>query len=134
MEAEQDLVFVFGSPSPAHVTVYPSIEWAGESLESLDVLGGGHEPAFLATGQVVRVEPSDCLFATLELTDQIDLERLRALLKLVRGPGHLAEDPIRYATEWLRLDDLDARRPPVLPERIWSWYQQTFHSAPSRSD
>ena len=77
------MIFVFDSPHSAHVVIYPNIEWARESLESLDVLGDGQEPAFTATGQVVRIEPSRRLFATLEPTEQHDLGRLRALLRQV---------------------------------------------------
>jgi len=64
------VIFVFDSPEPADVTVYPNLDWARESLESLDVAGDGYEPAFTATGQVVQVSPSDDLFATFEVTVQ----------------------------------------------------------------
>ncbi len=110
-----------GVTSPAHVTVYLNLEWGRESLESLDVAGDDYEPAFPATGRVIRVEPPDDLFAEFEMTDQVDLERLRSLLREVRGPARLANDPSAYAQEWMRLEDLDAERPTLVPQRVWSW-------------
>lgn len=133
MNADQDAIFVFESPEPAHVTVYPNLEWARESLESLDVAGDGYEPVFTATGRVIRVEPSDELFAELEMTEQVDHERLRYLLRGVRGPAHLANDPAAYAQEWIRLDDLDAQRPPLVPQRVWLWYRSKVRPATQRS-
>ena len=49
MAADQELIFVFDAPKPTQVVVYPCLDWARESLASLDVLGDGHEPA-LAPG------------------------------------------------------------------------------------
>lgn len=128
VEANQDLIFVFDSPEPSHVTVYRSLEWARESLESLDVLGDGHEAAFRATGQFIRVEPSEDLFAAFEMTEQVDLERLTALLRQVRGSAHLADGPRAYAQEWIRQEYLDAERSPVVPEPVWSWYRRRIRS------
>lgn len=123
MNPDQAAIFVFDSPEPAHVTVYPDLDGARESLESLDVTGDGYEPAFTATGQVIRLAPSEHLFATFEVTEQVDPERLQDLLRSARGPSHLADDPSAYAEEWMRLDELDAQRPPFVPQRVWSWYR-----------
>ena len=57
---------LFKSPDPQSVVVCRNLGWARESLESLDVVGNGYEPVFTATGRVVKVEPSDGLFARLE--------------------------------------------------------------------
>ena len=122
-------IFVFESPQPSSVVVYPHLDWARESLENLDVAGDGYELAFTATGHVVKVEPTENLFAEFEVTDQIDLERLKTLLQRVRGPAHLANDPSAYAQEWMRREDLDAQRPPIL-QRVWAWCRSRGRTTP----
>ena len=133
MSEARDAVFLFESPVPTVVIVYPDLAWARESLESLDVTGGGSELAFTATGRVLRVEPSTDLFASWQETDEVDLERLEVLLRSVPGPTHLASDPISYAREWTRLDDREAERPPFVPQRVWSWYRSRISDATSRT-
>lgn len=130
---DQSPIFVFDSPEPAHVTVYPNLDWARESLESLDVSGDGCESAFTVTGRVVQVAPSGDLFASFEVTEQVAIERLRDLLRVVRGP-HLADDPLAYAHEWMRLDELDAQRPPLVPYRLWTWYRSKVRTGPEPVD
>ncbi|HEX8507913.1 MAG TPA: hypothetical protein VF635_00225, partial [Propionibacteriaceae bacterium] len=85
MHDYRSAIFVFDSPKPTAVIVYPNREWARESLESLDVGGEGGELAFTAAGQVIRLEPSADLFASFEVTEQVDLARLRQLLQQVDG-------------------------------------------------
>jgi len=133
MSENRDPVFLFESPVPTVVIVYPDLAWARESLESLDVAGGGSELAFTATGRVLQVEPSKDLFASWQETDEVELERLRNLLRSVPGPKHLASDPVSYAREWTRLDDREAERPPFVPQRVWSWYRSKISDATSRA-
>lgn len=128
MNDDQSAIFFFDSADPTSVTVYSNLEWARGSLESLDVGGDGGEPAFTVTGRIVRVEPSADLFATFKVTEQVDLDRLQALLRQVRGPAALADDPPAYAQEWTRLEELDAHRPPFFPERLWSWYRRRINN------
>ena len=71
---------------------------------------------------VVQVQASDDLFALFTVWEQVDLQRLQELLRAVRDPAHLADDPAADAQEWLRLDELDARRPPFVPQRVWAWF------------
>jgi len=103
--------------------IYPDLEWASESLESLGVASLRKE-GFTETGQVVLISESDDLFAIFELTDVFELDSLRSLLRDLNGPAHLADDPAAYAQGWLRLDALDARRPPFVPTRVWDWYRR----------
>jgi hypothetical protein len=133
MHDYQSAIFVFDSLEPTSVTVYPDLEWARGSLESLDVGGDGGEPAFTVTGQIIRIEPSADLFARFEVTQQVDLKRLQALLRQVKGPAELADDPSAYAREWTRVEELDAQRPPFLPERVWSWYRRRSSNRSSPS-
>lgn len=105
-------VFVFDDP-PTVLAVYASLEEAGESLESLDAVED--QVAFTATGQVVEVAATGDLFARLEPTGRHDLAWLTALLRRAVGPAHLADDPIAYAEEWWRVDDIEAGRLPFLP-------------------
>ena len=102
-------IFVF-EDQPTLLMVYRSVEGARESVESLDVAEG--QAAFTADGHVVDVRRTDDLFAQLVITERRDLPRLRSLLKEVRGPAHLAEDPMAYAAEWLRIDEVAAEKPP----------------------
>ena len=104
-----DPIFVFEG-RPTLLMIYRSAEGARESLESLDVAEG--QAAFTADGRVVDVRPTDGLFAQLVITKRRNLPRLRSLLKEVRGPAHLAEDPMAYAVEWLRIDEVAAEKPP----------------------
>jgi hypothetical protein len=129
----RDAVFLFESPVPSAVIVYPDLAWARKSLESLDVAGDGSELAFTATGRVLRVEPSTDLFASWQETEEVDLERPETLLRSVPGPTHLASDPVSYAREWIRLDDREAERPPFVPRRFWSWYRSRISGATSRT-
>jgi len=133
MNDDQSAIFFFDSADPTSVTVYQDLEWARGSLESLDVGGDGGEPAFTATGRVIRVEPSADLFATFEVTEQVDLERLQALLRQVRGPAELADHPSAYAQEWSRQEELDAQRPRFFLERLWSWYRRRTNNQSSPS-
>jgi hypothetical protein len=57
------------------------------------------------------------LLASVELTDRLEPDVLQRLLCSVSGPVHLADDPVAFAREWSRLNDLDARRPPFVPRR-----------------
>jgi hypothetical protein len=121
-------VFVFDSGAPPLVTVYDSLESVRGLLESLDVDDDGSQPAFITEGRVVRLLPSSSVFADAQPTDEVDLERLRRLLREARGPAQFAEDPVGYAQEWRRLDELEAERPPFVPERVWSWYSGKFRA------
>ena len=56
-----------------------------------------------------------------ELTEPYDLTRLKSLLRQVRGPSQLADDPAAYALEWRRIDDIEARWPSVLPNFVSRW-------------
>ena len=131
VDPDQEAILVFDLLEPAQVVVYPDLDWARGSLESLDVAGDGSESAFMVTGRVVQVEPSDDLFALFTVSEQVDLKRLQDLLRAVRGPAYLADDPAAYAQEWLRLDELDAQRPPFVPQRIWAWYRDKHPSGSS---
>ena len=122
MDPERLAIFVFESPEPSTVVIYPDLDWARESLESQDAAGNGYEPAFTETGQVVDLAPTDDLFATLNLREQVDVVRLQGLLEKVHGPAHLANDPPAYAREWLRLDDLKSQQPPLTLRRLSAWY------------
>jgi hypothetical protein len=110
-------VFLFHGDKPGLVMVYRDLEDAQASLESLDV--GERPRAFMEDGQVVRVTATDELFADWQLTDRLESELLRTMLQGVAGPAHLAGDPAAYAKEWLRQDDLDSRRPPLVPHWLW---------------
>ncbi len=132
MNLDQAAIFVLESPKPTSVIVYPNLDWARGSLDSLDVAGGGYELAFTATGQIVQVAPSDDLFARFEVTEQVGLNGFRPYSGL-QGPAHLADDPSAYAQEWMRLEDLDAERPPFVPQRVWSWYRSKVRTVPDRT-
>jgi hypothetical protein len=118
--ADSDVVFVFDTEPVLQVTVHDSLGSVRGLVESLDVAAGS-QVAFTAEGRVVLLLPSDDVFAEARLTEEVDVERLRALLRQVRGPAHLADDPAAYAREWRRLDHLDSGRPPFVPQRLWSW-------------
>jgi hypothetical protein len=60
MDTEQQAVFLFVDEDPSAVAIYPDLDWARGSLESLDVASFRNQ-AFLATGQVVELADSgDC--------------------------------------------------------------------------
>jgi hypothetical protein len=122
---ERQALFLFTDEEPSHVEIYPSVDWARESFESQDV-AAYQEQTFTETGQVFRVSESDDLFATFVPTDRVELDLLKKRLRDAEGPQHLADNPAAYAAEWLRLDDLDARRPPFVPVRLWDWYLRRF--------
>lgn len=63
MASEQQAVFLFVDEEPSTVAIYPDLDWARESLESLDV-ASFRDQAFTAAGQVVEVAESADLFAT----------------------------------------------------------------------
>lgn len=127
MAADKDQVFVFDAGAVLHVTVYDNLESVRRLVESLDVADGA-DLAFTAGGRVVRLLPSGDVFVDAQLTEEIDLERLRNLLRHAQGPAHLADDPVAYAREWRRLDYLESDRPPFVPERVWSWYSRRFRA------
>ena len=77
-------VFVFDDP-PNVLVVYPSLDAARQSVESLDV--SEKQEAFTATGQVVRVTPTGDILAALELTEARDQNRLTQLLRRAWGPA-----------------------------------------------
>lgn len=121
----QQAVFLFVDEEPSTVAIYPDLDWARESLESEDV-ASFKDQAFTADGQVVEVTESGNLFATLTLTDRFEPDLLRVLLAAVDGPRHLANNPATYAHEWLRLDRIDAERPPFLPPAVWNWLKRRY--------
>jgi hypothetical protein len=120
--SEQQAVFIFENSNPPVVDIYEDLEQARGSFESMDVPSVSE--AFLETGQVVTVVPSDDIFATFHPTERFELERLQSLLRRVAGPTHLADDPSAYAREWLRTDDLDSRRPPFIPRWLYDRYMR----------
>lgn len=126
MVADRVFVFDTGGPVP-QVTVHDDLESVRRLVESLDVAAGSMI-AFTHDGRLVRLLPTDDLFAQAELTGDVDPERLRALLRTASGPAHLADDPVAYAWEWRRLDHLKSRRPPFVPSRVWSWYSTRFRA------
>lgn len=125
--ADRDMVFVFDPGTVLHVTVHDNLESVRWLVESLDVADGS-QLAFTVRGRVVRLLPTDDVFANAQLTDEVDLERLRGLLSRAQGPAHLADDPVAYAREWRRLDYLESDRPPFVPQRVWSWYSKRFRA------
>ncbi len=125
MSGEGQPVFLFENREPSRVLIYRDLDWARGLLEGLDA-ATFREQGFTAAGQVVMVAATADLFARFELTDRVDLEQLKNLLRRVDGPQQLADDPAAYAEEWLRLDDLDARRPPFVPRRLCDWYRERF--------
>ena len=127
MATDDDTVFVFDRGAVLQVTVYENLESVCGLVESLDVTDDS-QLAFTVTGRVVRLLPSTDIFADAQLTDEVDLERLRSLLRQARGPADLADDPVAYAREWRRLDCLDSNRPPFVPQRVWSWYSKRFRA------
>ena len=64
---------------------------------------------------MVNLVATDDLFARLDPTERYDKARLAAQLRQAHAPDHLADDPIAYADEWWRIDDLEAWRSPCLP-------------------
>jgi hypothetical protein len=133
VSSRREAVFLFVDEDPPQVVIYPDLEWASASLESLDV-ASLREEGFTETGQVVLISESEDLFANFQLTDAFRLDSLRSLLRDLNGPTQLAEDPAAYAQEWLRLDALDARRPPFVPTRLWDWYRGHVPSGPWMRD
>ena len=112
------------------MTVHDNLESVTRLVESLDVADGS-QLAFTVGGRIVRLLPTSDVFANAQLTAEVDLERLRSLLRHARGPTHLADDPVAYAQEWTprhgarrfaghiqewrRSDYLESHRPPVAP-------------------
>lgn len=129
MHPDRQAIFVFESPEPTTVVVYPDLDWARESLESQDVAGNGYEPAFTENGQIVELAPTDDLLAELDLREQVNLELLRSLLGKVHGPAHLADNPSADAREWLRLNDLESQQPLWTLRRLSAWYRDNVRRA-----
>jgi len=125
--ADRDQIFVFDVGAVLQVTVYDNLESVRRLVESLDVADGS-QLAFTVGGHVVCLIPSDDVFADAQLTEEVDPEHLRNLLRQARGPAYLADDPTAYAREWRRLDYLESDRPPFVPQRVWSWYSTRFRA------
>lgn len=108
------VVFLFVDEDPSAVAIYPDLDWARGSLESLDVASFRNQ-AFLATGQVVELADSgDCSQLSLSPIG-FELDLLKGHLKFANGPKHLPDDPAAYPREWLRLTDSMPRGHPSYP-------------------
>jgi hypothetical protein len=102
-------VFVFELEGPVFVSA--SVDDAAAEMEGIDVAFGSYTHAFTDTGQVISIS-NDADLAVLTLTGVSDLQQLKNLLRQARGPSDLADDPLAYANEWLRLEERD--RQPLL--------------------
>jgi hypothetical protein len=120
--SEREALFVFENGDLPVVDIYEDLEEASGSFESLDVPSVW--AAFLETGQVVTVTATNDVFASFHVTERFELEELRTLLRRVAGPSHLADDPVAYAQELLRLDELDSHWPPFLPRWLYDRYRR----------
>ncbi len=119
MPDEPRAIFMFFDDSPGGLVVYPGLSHARESIESLDVTGD--QEAYTEAGQGVSVTATNDLFAEVSLTENHDLPRLQHLLRGSRGPAKLGHDPLAYAEEWWRLDEMESRRPFFVPQRLFQW-------------
>lgn len=98
------------------LSIYDNLESACGLIESFDVADGS-QLGFTVGGRVVGLLPPSDLFADTQLTEEVDLERLRSLLLQARGPAYLADDPVAYARGWRRSDYHESHHPPFMPQR-----------------
>lgn len=82
------------------VYAFETLEEAGDSLESLDLIEGHYSGAFSDEGEVITMSPGD-LWITFKPSGTFDTLALQTLIRNSPEFSELAEDPHRFAlTIW----------------------------------
>ncbi|GAA1619987.1 hypothetical protein GCM10009744_03470 [Kribbella alba] len=97
------VVFLFDD---VDVYMFPSLAWAADWMEAIDVECGEYKAALTETGRVIRTRAEN-EEVVLDLTDEVDLPRLRELLREhgeLIGQRGIELDPVGFANRSWKLD------------------------------
>ncbi len=97
MDSADERVLVFEDGGYAYV--FDDLRMASEFAESIDVVDDLYVGAFRADGRVIRIVPTDDIYADLELTEAYDLPALNALVRGCRVPRYRAGENIAEFTD-----------------------------------